>query len=122
MTSLKKRNKIQKKREVREPKSSFITTPKRIHPIKSSRKVTLGVGQTIPNNEITIKLYHPIQRHVQLAHLVSWTEPAVQLAERASWTEHAVQVPCSASWIQLAERATWTKRAVQLVPSASWIN
>ncbi|KAF3507724.1 hypothetical protein F2Q69_00006590 [Brassica cretica] len=47
MSSLKKRDKIQKKREVGKPESSFVTTPKRIHTI-SSRKVTPGHGQTDP--------------------------------------------------------------------------
>ena len=92
--SLKKRDKIQKKREVGKTKSSFVTTPKRIHTISLRGRLLQASDKQIPNSETTI---------VQLAEKASWIEQAVQ---KASWTELTVQ---KASWtectVQLAERA-----------------
>ncbi|KAF3585886.1 hypothetical protein F2Q69_00030635 [Brassica cretica] len=64
---------------------------------KSSRNVTLGLRQTIPNDETTIRPYH---RTVQLAERARWIERTVQLARSTSWTERTVQHARSASWIK----------------------
>ena len=113
MSSLKKKDKIQNKREVVKPKSSFVTTRKIIHTISHRERLLRASDKQIPNSETTI---------VQLAEGSIWTERTVQLAKRASWIEQAVQ---RASWIeqavQLAERGSWIEQAIQLAEWASWI-
>ena len=88
MSVIKKKEIIIKK-IVGKPKSSFVTTPKRIHTISLRERLLWALDKQIPNSETTI---------VQLAELASWIEQAVQLAERASQIEQAVQLACSASW------------------------
>ena len=99
-----KKDKIQNKREVVKPKSSFVTTRKIIHTISHRERLLRASDKQIPNSETTI---------VQLAEGANWTDPTVQLSERASWIEQAVQLARSASWIE---------HVVQLARSASWIN
>ena len=80
-----------KRKEKREkPKSSFLSTPKRIHTISLRERLLQASEKRITNNEKPI---------VQLAEGASWTERTVQLAKRAIWIEQVVQHACLASWI-----------------------
>ena len=51
ISSLKKRDTIQKKREVEIPKSSFVTTPKRTHTISLRETLLQASDKRIPNSE-----------------------------------------------------------------------
>ncbi|KAF3580446.1 hypothetical protein DY000_02031619 [Brassica cretica] len=73
MSSSKKKDKIQKNREVGKPKIKFCKNSEKDSHDKSSRKVTQGLGQRIPDSKTHI---------VQLVERASWIEQAVQLALR----------------------------------------
>ena len=91
MSSLKKKDKIQNKREVVKPKSSFVTTRKIIHTISHRERLLRASDKQIPNSKTTI---------IKLAEGASWTERTVKLARSAIWIEQAVQLARSASWIE----------------------
>ena len=101
VSSFKRRSKIQKNRDVSKTQYQIRNNFEEDSHDKSSRKVTQGLGQWIPNNET----------------------PIVQLAEGTSWTGCTDQLARSASWISLSRRTGELDRAsqaVQFARSGSW--
>ncbi|KAF3559162.1 hypothetical protein F2Q69_00013093 [Brassica cretica] len=109
MSPLIKRDKIQKKREVEEPKSKLVTIPKRIHTISLQERLleasdnrsrtTKQPSSNSPNRRVGPS--KPSKSRVGLVQLVKragWTDHAVQIAHLTSWTNHAVQLAYLASW------------------------